>query len=104
MFFIEQVKDEKKLLLLQLELDLGEASAIVLAMENENSLLIIDEKKGREVARAIGIQITGILGIILKAKSKGLVDKVAPVLEKLKAAGFRMSTKLERQVLSLAGE
>ena len=91
-------------MLLQLELDLGEASAIVLAMENENSLLIIDEKKGREVARAIGIQITGILGIILKAKSKGLVDKVAPVLEKLKAAGFRMSTKLERQVLSLAGE
>ena len=68
---IEEVTDKKKIAILELELDKGESSAIALAIEKEDSLLIIDEKKGRNVAKKMGIKITGILGVIVKAKEVG---------------------------------
>ncbi|MCB0641865.1 MAG: hypothetical protein KDC44_09510, partial [Phaeodactylibacter sp.] len=47
---VEEVADKRIVSILELELDRGESSAIGLAIEKENSLLIIDEKKGRGVA------------------------------------------------------
>lgn len=49
-------------------LDEGEATSISLAKENRGSLLIIDESKGRKVAKELGIAITGSLGILVMAK------------------------------------
>jgi len=51
-----------------LDIDAGEASAIALAMESENSLLILDDNKGRKTAERLNLLYTGTLGIILKAK------------------------------------
>ncbi len=89
---------------MELELDLGESSAIALALENPNSLLIIDEKKGRKIAKAMGIDVTGTLGILIKAKSKGVIEKVKPILDKLESANFRISPSLRASVLKQAGE
>jgi predicted nucleic acid-binding protein len=47
-----------------LDIDEGEASAIALALESEPSLLIIDDNKGRKVARKLGLNLTGSLGIL----------------------------------------
>ncbi|MEL6695161.1 MAG: DUF3368 domain-containing protein [Bacteroidota bacterium] len=54
-------------------LDQGEASSIALALEYEDSLLIIDERKGRNQAKEMGVRITGLLGIIIRAKKVGLI-------------------------------
>src|SRR5699024_5678711 len=54
-------------------LDLGEASSIVVASSKENSLLIIDENKGRKVAKEMEIQLTGSLGVLVTAKRKGYI-------------------------------
>jgi len=101
---VEEVTDKKKIRLLELELDLGEASAIALAIEEENSLLIIDERKGREIAKRMGLKITGILGVILKAKKEGVLDFIKPIIENLEAAGFWISPKLKTMVLEKADE
>ncbi|MEK6478454.1 hypothetical protein WJR50_13000 [Catalinimonas sp. 4WD22] len=53
---VEDATDPVRLSILELELDKGEASAIALALENKNSLLIIDEGKGRRVATRLGIK------------------------------------------------
>ena len=45
--------------------DAGEASAIALAAENQPSLLIIDDLKGRKLAQKLNLTITGTLGLIL---------------------------------------
>ena len=71
---VSEVQDKTKLVLLNLNLDKGEASAIALCLEKAGSLLIIDEKKGRRIAQDLGLKIVGTLGIILKAKEKGLID------------------------------
>ena len=60
------VKDQQKLQLLNLELDKGESSGIALALENPNSLLILDERKGRQIAKKLGLKIVGILGVLVK--------------------------------------
>lgn len=101
---IKQVNDSQKLRLLDLGLDLGESSAITLALEYDSSLLIIDEKKGRRIAKELGIKITGILGVIIKAKETRIIKKVKPLIEKLEKADFRISPKLKNHILAKAEE
>ncbi len=60
--------DQKQFHVLKLELDPGEASAIAFALENPDSRIIMDENKGRSVAKSLGLKVTGIVGIIIKAK------------------------------------
>lgn len=101
---VEEVKDKMVMSVLELELDKGEASAIALAIEKENSLLIIDEKKGRKMAKQMELKITGILGVMVKAKEIGLIEKVKPILNKLEKIEFRISTKLKEEILKRADE
>lgn len=70
--------------ILEASLDKGEASAIALAIEQADCLLIIDDHKGRKYARQLGIKITGTLGVIIDAKLSGHIDSKDQYLTKLK--------------------
>lgn len=65
-------------------LDPGEASAIALALELRADLLLLDERKGRRVARELGISVTGALGVILRAKQSGLIAAGRPLVQQLR--------------------
>lgn len=80
---------------LSLILDTGEAGAITLAMEFENSLLIIDEKKGRRVAAQLGLKIIGTFGVILKAVETIPGYSTKDLITRLEAAGFYLSKNLK---------
>ncbi len=86
------------------DLDKGEAEVIVLANEIEADLVIIDEKAGREYASYFGLKYTGTIGILLKAKQLGLVEKVSPLLSEMKENGIWLSQKFIDKIISLAGE
>jgi predicted nucleic acid-binding protein len=88
---VKDVIDKKRQQILFLELDKGESSAIALALENETSLLLIDERKGRGIAQKLGLNITGTLGILLKAKQKNLIGSLEMEIKNLKLAGFWIS-------------
>ncbi|MEQ9378484.1 MAG: DUF3368 domain-containing protein [Imperialibacter sp.] len=81
-------------------LDAGEASAIALIMETPSSLLIIDELKGRKVAKEIGIMFTGTLGVLKLASRKGLIPNMPEVVEKIKKTDFRVSDDLLKSLQS----
>jgi predicted nucleic acid-binding protein len=101
---VELTNIEKKTLL-SLTLDDGEASSIAFCLEqDESSLLIIDERKGRKVARSLGISIVGTLGIILKAKQRGFISSVRSQIKKMEKTDFRMSRGLKEVVIAQAGE
>jgi predicted nucleic acid-binding protein len=86
-------------------LDNGEAEAIALAMESPQSLLLIDESEGREAARRLGLDFTGTLGVLLRAKRIGRIAVVKPLLDDLiQHYGFRLSRALYEQLLKQVGE
>ncbi|HKK10285.1 MAG TPA: DUF3368 domain-containing protein [Bacteroidales bacterium] len=87
-----------------LNLDKGEAEAILLAKEINADLIIMDEIAGRRVARNIDSALTGTLGVLLKAKEKGFIGSVGSLLRELKEEGIWISSKLEQKVLHLAKE
>lgn len=88
----------------QLKLDLGESEAIVLANNINADLIIIDEKKARRIAKDIGLNVTGTLGILIKAKRQGLVEKLKPLLDELIKNEIRISKKLYQDILKLVDE
>ena len=97
--FILTLKDPIRKRILQLELDEGEASAIALGLEYNNSLLLIDERKGRQKATELGLKILGTLGVLVKAKEKGLITSLTVEIEKLRQIEFRMSEVLINSII-----
>jgi predicted nucleic acid-binding protein len=91
-------------LLLQLEVDNGEASAIALSIELGNALLVLDDYKARKLATKLHLAFTGTLGIILKAKQSGIIPYIRPVIEKIQLINFRFSEKNYKELLLLANE
>ncbi|KAA0247255.1 MAG: DUF3368 domain-containing protein [Ignavibacteriota bacterium] len=79
--------------------DGGEASAIALASEKEDVLLLLDDLKARKLTKRLGVKFTGTLGILNKAKEQGIILKIKPVIEKLKDADFRISESVIQDLL-----
>lgn len=93
------VKDKHKQKELEKRLDRGEASSIALALEIDNSTLIIDEIKGRRIAQSFSIDIIGTIGIILLANKKGLISDVTGTILRLVNKGFRLSDNLIDKII-----
>jgi uncharacterized protein len=86
------------------ELDAGEAAAITLAVEEHADLIVLDERKGRKVAKRLGLPVRGPLGVLVEAKKRGYVALVRPILDQLTAADFRVSDAVKDEILRSAGE
>jgi len=87
-----------------LDLDSGEAEAIVLASEINADLIILDEKLGRFHAKHADLKVTGTIGILLKAKTDGLISELKPLLNELTKKDVWISEKLKREILLKTGE
>jgi predicted nucleic acid-binding protein len=98
------VQDTKLDQVLSLGLDLGEAEALALYWEKAADYLLIDEKRGRAIAVMNGVNAIGTLGILLLAKSKGMLPLIKPSLDLLKNSSIRISSDLYKRVLEAAGE
>ncbi len=88
---------------LRMQLGEGESEAMALAVEL-GELLVLDDKKARRIAQQIGIEIIGTVGVLLRAKARGVISEIKPVLNELNAVDFRISPKLYQQALFLAQE
>jgi predicted nucleic acid-binding protein len=86
------------------DLDRGEAEVLALALELKADIAIIDERLARRHARRLGIPLGGTLGVLLKAKSEGLLDQIGPFIEQMRGGGIRLSIAVVDEALRLAGE
>ena len=84
--------------------DPGEASAITLALEIEDASLILDDLRARKLAKSLGLDVTGSVGVILKAKSIGVIPSIRPVILAIRETSFQLSSQIEREAFLLAGE
>jgi hypothetical protein len=102
---VQSPRDTSRVAELERRLDIGEAAALVLAMELQADLVLIDETVGRAVARELGIPVIGVLGILIEAKEHRLIAVVRPLIERLQnELDFFLSPALVTAVLKRTNE
>lgn len=101
---IKKVSDKKYQDFLETQVDRGEASAIALASEYDEVLLLLDDLKARKLATLLKFKITGTLGIIHKAKQMSVIAKVKPLIDKLLLTDFRIADNIIEEILRMNNE
>ncbi len=101
---IQSAADKKYQDFLNTQVDLGEASAIALASEFEDVLLLLDDLKARKLAKQLKFKITGTPGVIHRAKQMKIIEKVKPLIDKLMLTDFRVSDNIIEEILKLNNE
>jgi len=96
--------DRTAVALLRKRLGAGESETIVLALQMDAEVVLMDEARGRRIAAARGLTLTGTLGTLILAKKQGLINRVASHLTRLAEEDFYMSDTLYEKVLRQAGE
>lgn len=101
---VVQVTNRNLVKLLNTEVDRDEAEAIALALELEASLILLDDSEAREKARLYHLRMTGIVGILLRAKKSGKIASLSEQLDALRNTGFRLNIGLSDLLVREAGE
>ncbi len=87
-----------------IDLDDGEAEVLVLAKEINADLVILDEIMGRRYAKRFEINLTGTIGILLKAKENGLITSIKNLMSELVEKGTWLNPKLISKAIKIANE
>lgn len=82
----------------------GEAAVVQLAVERRIETVCIDDWKGRRMAMAVGLAVTGTLGLLARAKVLGLIPQLRPLVDRLNRTGNWYDEELVRRVLKGVGE
>jgi len=96
---LQSIEDQEIYEMLIKRLDRGESQSIALAKKLELPL-IIDERKGRNIAKELGIKIIGLIGIILKLMEKNIISKerAIEIVQQVEENDFRLSDGLKRLI------
>jgi hypothetical protein len=101
---IEAVKNLPLVRVLQRDLDKGEAEAIALALQLKAEWTLLDEREGRRTAKSLGLKVTGVLGILLRAWQEGNLPSLRTAMDELREkAGFRISDELYADLANDSG-
>ena len=97
---VEKLKDDKLFNTLKMLLDFGESEAIALAKE-KNLTIIIDDKRGRKIAKEMDLKVIGLLGVVYLNVKKGFLtkDEASIFLEDAIGHGYRISRKMVNDIL-----
>lgn len=91
--------------LLRTLLDAGEASVITLAREESADLLLIDELKGRKIARTVyGLNVIGTVGILVQAKQASIIANIKPLINEMRNNGYWIHHRIVNQAMQAAKE
>ena len=86
-------------------LDEGEAATIALAIRSSTALVLMDEWKGRKIAREVyGLNVIGTGRLLVEAKRAFLIPEVRPLLERIRGNGYWLSDPITAEILRQAGE
>lgn len=90
--------------LAQWDLGAGETAVLSLALAGDGAAVILDDLAARKFAIAFDIPLLGTLGLLIRAKHQGLIDRLAPQIRHLESAGANLSQPIIAHALNLAGE
>lgn len=80
-------------------LDAGERHTLALGLALESTVLI-DERRGRHIARELALPVLGTLGLLVLGRQSGVIPAVKPLIDELQGSGYYLSDALVESVLS----
>ncbi len=81
----------------------GELEVLALAVERrEQTLVLLDDAVARRHAGALGLRLSGTLGVLIRACRQGLIEDLARELDRLHQLGFRLDRQTRDSALRLA--
>lgn len=101
---IEPIKNEMAKAMYKTQLHEGEVEVMILAKESEAELVIIDDLNAKKHAKYLGLSVTGTLGVLIKAKQKGLIPKIKPILTDMLQKNIYIKESLVKMCLKQVGE
>lgn len=101
---VESIRDDTEKKMYKAKLHAGEVEVMILAQEQKADLVIIDDNAAKKTAKYLGLPVTGTLGILLKAKRQGIVQRMDTLLVEMKGNGFYLDSRVEAFVLEQAVE
>jgi predicted nucleic acid-binding protein len=100
---VETPADQALVAALKLLVDDGEAEAIALAHE-QGRRIILDDRRARSVARSLGVTIIGTVGVLVRAKHRGIITSLKALMSDLEAHEFYIGEGLKAEALRLVNE
>ena len=101
---IQAITDTSDKRMYKAKLHDGEVEVMILAQETKADLVIIDDNAARKTAIYLGLPLTGTVGVLLRAKERGLISHVMPLVESMEQNGLYYGPQLKAWVRNQAGE
>lgn len=101
---VEQIRDTSQKRMYRAKLHAGEVEVMILAQEKNSELVILDDNAAKKTAKYLGLNVTGTLGVLLRAKKEGLIEAISPLMDALAKDHFFIDEKVRGMVLKQAGE
>ena len=98
------INDAERKTLFKARLHAGEVEVILLAEDEKADLVIMDDNSAKKTAKYLGLNVTGTLGVLLKAKQTGKIQTVKPLIQQLIDNGLYVDEQTKQMVLKYAGE
>ena len=100
-----KIQHESERRMYQAKLHAGEVEVMILAQETPKAdLVVLDDNAAKKTAKFLGLKVTGTLGVILKAKKQGFIERVMPLVEQMLDNGFYVTPEIQKMVREEAGE
>jgi len=103
-FLIQHITNESAKRYFKTALHNGEVEVMILADELNADICVLDDKLAREYAKHLGLKITGTLGVLVKAKERGLVKSVIPIMDAMIQNEIYISSALYENIKKLTSE
>jgi predicted nucleic acid-binding protein len=95
---VRPVQDRARVALLRANIDRGETEALVLSEEVGAGLVLLDDRRARDVAERLGLRFIGTIGLLRQARWQGLVPAAYPLLVELRRRGFWVGDPLLEEI------
>ena len=86
------------------DLGKGETGVLTYGVSHPGSTLILDDLAARRCATSLNIPVRGTLGLVLRAKKRGLINSAREALLQLRDAGMYLSDAVSDAALRQIGE
>lgn len=101
---VEKIKNLMARDMYKTQLHDGEVEVMILSKEIAADVVIIDDANAKKYAKYLKLPVTGTLGVLMRAKREGYIDRLEPILRQMVERGIYISQNLIELCLKQVGE